>query len=113
MTTTTPTTTETSPIPFTIYLSAENGAFDKKDIWVNAGEYVEIVFNNKDSIPHNVAIYKTEEATEVIFVGEIITGPQTIIYRFYAPLTPDKYFFRCDIHPTTMTGNFYVEGTVT
>jgi plastocyanin len=42
-------------------------------------------------------------------VGDVITGPKKITYTFDAPEKPGTYFFRCDIHPTTMTGQFIVE----
>jgi plastocyanin len=30
-------------------------------------------------------------------------------YEFDAPEEPGAYFFRCDVHPTAMTGTFRVE----
>lgn len=92
----------------TVNISALNYRFDKSNITVPAGANVTMVFDNKDAVPHNVAIYTTPAATEVIFKGEIITGPKTITYNFTAPATPGDYFFRCDVHPTVMTGTFTV-----
>ncbi|MFC1918177.1 cupredoxin domain-containing protein [Chloroflexota bacterium] len=108
---TTPTSTPGTGESVTIKLSAENISFNKGTIRVPAGAEVTVVFENKDSVPHNLAIYKTESASEAIFVGEIITGPNTVTYRFTAPLTPLKYFFRCDVHPA-MNGDFVVYGTL-
>ena len=93
----------------TIDLSANNLAFDKSQITVPAGALVTIVFNNMESIPHNFALYETSAATTSIFVGDVITGPETITYKFRAPSAPGTYFFRCDVHPNTMTGDFIVE----
>jgi plastocyanin len=70
---------------------------------------VTINFDNKDNVPHNFALYETSAASNPIFVGEVITGPQTITYEFSGPLEPGTYFFRCDVHPLTMTGEFIVE----
>lgn len=95
----------------TINLTAEGLAFDKSEITVPSGAAVTINFNNKDSVQHNFALYETSAATNAIFVGEIITGPDTITYEFTAPSTLGTYFFRCDVHPTTMTGDFIVEET--
>jgi plastocyanin len=96
--------------PTTISLVAQNMAFDKKTITVPAGAQITINFDNKDSgIPHNFAVYNDQSASQVIFKGDIIRGPDTKTYSFTAPTTPGTYFFRCDAHPTTMTGQFTVQ----
>lgn len=71
-----------------------------------AGASVTIIFNNKDSMPHNFALYTDSRAATVIFRGEII-GQKTINYQFTTPTTPGTYFFRCDVHPA-MAGSFVV-----
>ncbi len=91
-------------------LTAENIAFDKDTITVPAGSHVVVEFTNNDSVPHNFAVYASESADEEIFVGERITGPnETVTYEFDAPSEPGDYFFRCDVHPQQMTGQFVVE----
>jgi plastocyanin len=92
-----------------IELAAKNIAFDKKTITVPAGAKVTVNFDNQDSgIPHNFAVYETSAAQKPIFKGEIITGPKKTTYTFTAPSKPGTYFFRCDVHPTQMTGQFIV-----
>ena len=92
-----------------IALAAEEFNFDKKVLTATAGSAVTIRFNNKDSgIPHNFALYKNAGAADMIFQGDIITGPSRITYQFTAPSTPGKYFFRCDVHPAMMFGDFIV-----
>jgi cytochrome c oxidase subunit II len=94
----------------TVDLTAENIAFDKKTITVPAGAQVMINFNNKDTgVPHNFAVYTDSSATKSIFIGQIITGPKTVMYTFNAPATPGNYFFRCDVHPSIMTGTLVVQ----
>ena len=92
----------------TVNISALNYRFDKSNITVPAGANVTMVFDNKEAVPHNVAIYTTPAATEVIFKGEVITGPKTITYNFTVPTTPGDYLFRCDVHPAVMTSTFTV-----
>lgn len=114
----TPTYSAPSPTPtpapapggqtVTVNISAQNMAFDRSTISVPAGANVTMVFNNRDAIPHNVAVYRTHAATEAIYRGEVFSGPKTVIYQFSAPTTPGTYFFRCDVHPTVMTGSFIV-----
>jgi plastocyanin len=91
-----------------INLVAKNMAFDQKTITVPAGASVSINFQNQDSVPHNFALYTDSSASKSIFVGQVITS-SSITYQFKAPTTPGSYFFRCDIHPTIMTGTFVVQ----
>jgi predicted lipoprotein with Yx(FWY)xxD motif/plastocyanin len=108
-TTTTTTSTATGGTPVTINLVAQAIAFDTNSISVPAGASVTINFNNKDTVPHNFSLYTDSSATPpAIFQGQIVTGPATVTYNFKAPTTPGTYFFRCDIHPTIMTGSFIV-----
>lgn len=104
----TPTPTPTPGQNVTINLIAQNISFDKSTITVPAGASVTINFDNKDSIPHNFALYTDSSARTSIFVGQIITSTTTT-YKFTAPTTPGNYFFRCDVHPTSMTGTFVVQ----
>jgi len=93
----------------TVNLSSQNVAFDMSQIAVPPGATVTIIFTNNDGgIPHNFALYETQAASTSILVGEIITGGNTIEYIFTAPTTPGTYFFRCDVHPVAMTGDFIV-----
>jgi plastocyanin len=113
MQTTTPTATMTTPQPggqtVQVSLAAQNIAFDKSTITVPAGAKVVMTFNNMDSgIPHNFALYTDSTAKTKIFAGDFVTGPKTVTYTFTAPSQPGTYFFRCDVHPTAMTGSFIV-----
>ncbi len=93
----------------TIYLSAQNILFNLSTMTVPAGSEVTVVFENLDSgIPHNFAVYTDSSATTTIFQGVLITGVSTTTYTFSAPITAGSYFFRCDVHPTQMTGTFVV-----
>ena len=93
----------------TITLTAQNIAFDQSTITVPAGTHIVMTFNNKDSgVVHNFALYTDSSAKTRLFAGAFVTGPNTATYTFDAPSTPGTYFFRCDIHPTVMFGNFVV-----
>jgi plastocyanin len=98
-----------TPTSATINLVAQNMAFNMQNITVPAGADVTINFNNKDGASHNFSLYTDSSAKPpAIFQGEIISGTKTITYHFTAPTQPGTYFFRCDIHPTIMTGSFIV-----
>jgi plastocyanin len=93
----------------TISISAQNIAFNTSSVSVPAGSQVTVKFDNKDNgIPHTFSVYKDSSASQAIFKGQAITGPATTTYTFTAPTTPGTYYFRCDIHPTQMNGQFIV-----
>ena len=108
------TTPSPTPSPSTggnnITVTAAGMAFDTSTITVSAGAHVTITFINNDSgIPHNMAFYTSAAATTVIYKGARTTGVSAVTYTFDAPTTPGSYFFCCDVHPTTMTGEFIVK----
>jgi len=106
---TAPTTSTGTVTYFADTLTARNLAFDKSTITVPAGATVALAFINDDAgVPHNFAVYTDSSATTAIFRGAIVTGQVTTTYTFTAPSTPGTYFFRCDVHPTQMTGSFVV-----
>lgn len=91
-------------------LIAKNIAFNSSTITVPAGANVTVNFDNQDTyIPHNLAVYTDSSASKAIFQGKQITGPAKTTYTFTAPTRPGTYFFRCDVHPTQMTGQFIVK----
>ena len=92
-------------------LIAENNAFNRSSIRVKTGEEVSFIFENKDNVTHNFAAYETQDAKQVIFRGDALSGPGTITYTFTAPDEPGFYYFQCDFHPSTMNGSFIVGGT--
>jgi plastocyanin len=90
-------------------LTAQNYAFDKQTLSAPAGSTVTLTFTNKDSgVPHNFALYTDNSASTAIFKGQIVTGPTTTTYTFTAPSTKGSYFYRCDVHPSSMYGTFTV-----
>ena len=106
----TPTTTLT-PTPVTLDLVAKGIAFNMTTITVPAGANVVINFANQDAgIFHNFSLFADSSATPpALFQGTVTQGLSTATYKFTAPTKPGTYFFRCDIHPTIMTGSFIVK----
>lgn len=92
-----------------VNIRAMNKSFNISTITVPAGAQVTLNFDNQDSgVPHDVAFYTDSSASNNIYRSLAITGPNKITDTFIAPSTPGNYFFRCDFHPTTMTGQFIV-----
>ncbi len=90
-----------------ITLTARSSAFDKSTLTAPAGSRVVMTFVNADTMPHNFALYTDSSAMTEIFAGQVVQA-STVTYTFTAPSAPGNYFFRCDIHPATMTGTFVV-----
>ncbi|HEX7163772.1 MAG TPA: cupredoxin domain-containing protein [Trebonia sp.] len=97
-----------APSGTSLQVSAMNVKFDKSCLAAPAGQAFTITFNNQDAgVPHDVAIYTNSSATTTLFKGAVVTGPTTTTYHVPA-LKAGTYYFRCDIHPTQMTGTFVV-----
>ena len=97
-----------TPDGTTLQVMAMSSAFDAECLAAPAGKPFTILLDNMDAgIPHNVAIYTDESAATSLFVGEIFSGPDVATSKVPA-LEAGTYFFRCDVHPTTMTGTFEV-----
>jgi plastocyanin len=106
-----PPTAECEPDGTELAIAAPSGAsttgFDKDCLAAPAGEAFTIAFDNQDANLHNVAIYTDSSASQSLFIGDILQGPAQTTYDVDPP-DPGNYFFRCDVHPTTMTGAFIV-----
>ena len=85
---------------------AEDNLFNKEELTAPANTEVSLEFDNQDAgVLHNVSVYRSSDAQEVIFRGELFPGVETRTYNFETPES-GEYFFRCDVHPDTMTGTF-------
>jgi signal transduction histidine kinase/plastocyanin len=92
-----------------VQIVARNNAFDTEQLTLPGGN-VEILFTNLDvGVDHNVGVYSGEAAEkDAVFRGEVITGTDSITYRFRAP-PPGTYLLWCDVHPF-MNGKVVVTG---
>ena len=92
----------------TISLSADHTAFSSAALDLTAPE-TKIDFKNADTVPHNVHIFKGADATApTLFSGSITSAGSSATYDVTG-LSAGTYFFRCDIHPTQMTGTVTVK----
>ena len=105
-------TTEAVPPPDparpSVTVASVNSRFEPTALSAPADTAFDLRFENEDSgIPHNVAIYADTTASRSLFVGETFPGPATRVHRVSA-IPAGTYFFRCDVHPATMTGSLEV-----
>lgn len=88
-----------------VQISANNLAFDKKNLTVKADQPFKLTFDNKEPQPHNVAILKSQGSSEVFLREPPTPGPKKTTYDVKA-LPAGEYYFQCDVHPN-------MNGTVT
>jgi plastocyanin len=97
----------------TLQIAAPAGAaingFDNTCLAVAAGKAFTVDFANNDPPNlHNWALFADSSGTNQLGGGTIsepVPGGQTQSYSVKA-LQAGQYFYRCDFHPTTMTGTF-------
>ena len=82
-------------------ITAQNNAFSPSTLDVTANKAFSLTLDNKDSAPHNVAIYTDSSASTKVSVGEVVSSTTTT--QQVPALQPGSYFFRCDVHHE-MTG---------
>lgn len=92
-------------------LAAQGVQFETDTLTLTAGEATTLPFDNKDSVPHNVAIYPDEGAadnqSDALFQGEVVAGGSATEYQV-DPLEAGEYVFQCDLHPA-MRGTVVAE----
>ena len=90
-----------------VQLGAENTAFSRDEIRLEADTEVEIRFDNNDrNVQHNITILG-QDPSRPIFRGQLVTGVATVTYTFHAP-PAGEYSFQCDVHPGQMKGKVRV-----
>ncbi len=99
-----------SPAPpaAAIALKAQGLKFVQTSLQAPAGTGFDIQFENADSgTMHNFAIYTDSSATKSRYTGQLFSsGTQT---EHVPALEAGTYYFRCDVHPTTMNGSLTVK----
>jgi plastocyanin len=78
-------------------ITAQAIGFDRQQLEVPAGRPFQLLFENRESAPHNVRIYG-EVVDQPLFVGEVFGGPGSRTYDVPA-ISAGTHKFRCDIHP--------------
>jgi plastocyanin len=78
-------------------ITAQAIAFDRQELVVPSGQPFQLLFENRETAPHNVTIYD-EIVDRPLFVGEVFGGPGSRTYDVPA-IPAGKYRFRCDVHP--------------
>lgn len=93
--------------PTTLSVVAQGVAFQTTTLTAPANSPITIEFDNQDSVPHNIKIFKDAIGGHVVFDGEIFAGPAKKSYDV-GPLAAGTYPFECFVHPN-MTGTLTVQ----
>jgi len=84
-----------SPAGEAIVIVAKDLEFDTTSVSAPADEAFEIILDNQESAPHNIAI---KDATgETVFKGEIVASKQ--VTNAIPALAAGSYTFWCEVHP--------------
>ena len=86
--------------------SSKDLKFSTDTLVAPAGKAFQIVYDNQESAPHNVAIYADQGYSQKVLVEEPFSGPKVVPYSVPA-LDAGTYYFRCDLH-TDMKGTIEV-----
>jgi plastocyanin len=100
-------TSTCSPSGNTVTIVAEGTKFDTDCLAAPANQPLTLSFENKDTLPHNIAFLESHSASEVMFRADIFAGPKTSTFSV-GPFKPGSYAFHCEVHPTLMSGSFTV-----
>jgi len=78
-------------------LAAKDVRFDVADVDVPANTAFILVFENQESVGHNVSIYADATYQTRLFEGVVFSSST----RWYPvpSLAPGTYVFKCDVHP--------------
>jgi plastocyanin len=87
-----------------VVIVAKDLVFDPTAVTIPADTATEIVLDNQEDVPHNIAIKDGTGAT--VFKGEIVTNTQ--VTNAVPALTAGPYQFWCEVHPN-MTGTLTAE----
>ena len=90
--------------PNAIVVTAKDLKFSPTEVTAPADVPFEIVFDNQEGVPHNMAI--SDSTGTNVFKGEIVSGQQ-VTYSVPA-LAAGAYPFICEVHPD-MKGAITVE----
>jgi len=82
--------------------------FDRSELTISADTDVTITADNtEEGVSHNFSVYTDDSATDNLGMTQICTAP--CVDTVTLNLATGEYFFRCEVHPSIMTGTMIVQ----
>ena len=97
-----------NPSGTAVTVTARDTKFSSSCLAAPANQAFTIALDNRDALPHNIAILQSHSATSTMARLEIFQGPGTQTLNVSA-LPPGQYAFHCEVHPAQMSGVFVVK----
>jgi plastocyanin len=93
-----------------VVTASDPNAFDPNTLELSAGQPTTIAFDNEDPTnTHNLDVFTDKDYTQSIGrTPDVLPGGSGQVAL--PALDPGTYYFRCDFHPTAMTGTITVSG---
>ncbi len=83
-------------------------SFDRSELTISADTDVTITADNtEEGVRHNFSVYTDDSATDNLGMTEICNAP--CVDTVTLNLAAGDYFFRCEVHPSIMTGALIVQ----
>jgi len=91
-----------------VSVEAKDFSFDPTSFTVAAGEEVTVTLNNTGNAGHTLTVYTDEEYSDPVDGAETsVNAGET--GEFKATFEGGEYYFRCEVHPSQMTGTLEAE----
>ena len=92
-----------------VTVEGKDFSFDPESFTITAGEEATVTLNNTGSAPHTLDVYTDENYENAVDGAETgnVDGGET--GEFKATFEGGEYYFRCEVHPTQMMGEFEAE----
>ena len=102
------TPTQGSSAATTIKLVMQDNFFETTALTVSPGQHITFDLQNGGKIPHNLAI-ADKDGNYGDVASDLVRGGEDLKFDWTAPTAAGVYNFRCDVHPTQMTGTITVK----